>query len=83
MAKKHKFHSTHIEHHSDGSHTVHHRHEDPAKDVKYAAGDHDGMMDGMMEHTSEPNPGEAQADAGQHGVPAAIAGPAGLPMQGA
>lgn len=84
MAKKHhKFHSTHISHHDDGSATVHHMHEDgPHKDVKHAVGDHDGMMDSMMEHTSAPNPGEAEADMGQHGVPAAVAGPAGLPMPG-
>jgi hypothetical protein len=80
MAKKHKFHATHIQHHKDGSHTIHHMHEDgPEHDVKGAVADHDGMMDHMMEHTAAPNPGEAQADAGDHGVPPAMAAPAGLP----
>lgn len=81
--KHHKFSHTHIEHHKDGSHTVHHIHEDgPAHDVKHAAPNHDAMIDSMMDHTSAPNPGEAAADMGQHGVPPAIAAPAGLPMPG-
>jgi hypothetical protein len=78
--KHHKFHMTTIKHHKDGSHTVTHHHEDGEKhDKSYAVGHHDAMMDGMMDHTSAPNPGEAAADAGDHGVPAAVAGPAGLP----
>ena len=79
--KKHKFTHTHIEHHADGSHTVHHVHEEgPHKDVKGATPNHDAMMDHIMDHTSGMNPGEAEADKGDHGVPAAAAGPAGLPM---
>jgi hypothetical protein len=75
--KKHKFTHTHIEHHKDGSHTVHHVHEEgPHKDVKGAAGDHDAMLDHVMDHTSEPNPGEeAMAAAPQVGaVPGAAPG---------
>ena len=81
MAKKHhKFSHTHIEHHADGSHTVHHVHEsDSSKDVKHATPDHDHLMDSMMDHTSAPNPGEASADMGDHGVPPAAAEAAGLP----
>ena len=76
--KKHAGHgytATHIEHHADGSHTVHHVHEDgPHKDVRSAVADHDGLMDHIMDHTSQPNPGEAEAQAGP--VPAAApAGP--------
>lgn len=78
MAKKHhKFTHTHIEHHNDGSHTVHHVHADgPHKDVKGAAADHDAMMDHMMDHTSAPNPGEPEPVA-----PGAAAG--APPMAGA
>lgn len=84
MAKKHKYSHTHIEHHKDGSHTVHHVHEDgPHKDVKGAVADHDGLMDHIMDHTSEPNDGEAEAELGQHGVPPALSGPAGLAPGGA
>jgi hypothetical protein len=62
-----------VEHHSDGSHTVHHVHEQhgfqgPAVregDVKGAAGDHDGMLDHVMDHTSAPNEGEDQDEEGQ------------------
>jgi len=64
--KKHKFSHTVVEHHGDGSHTVHHIHEKhgfqgPVKqdgDVKSAVGDHDSLMDHVMDHTSEPNEGE-------------------------
>lgn len=88
MSKKkhagHGYKHTHIEHHHDGSHTVHHVHEDGSEhDVKHAAPNHDAMMDSLMDHTSAPNPGEAQADMGQHGVPGAVAAPAGLPVPGA
>ena len=31
-----------------------------------------------MDHTSQPNPGEAAAAAGDHGIPAEVAGPAGI-----
>jgi hypothetical protein len=78
--KKHKYTHSHIEHHKDGSHTVHHVHEDgPHKDVKYAASGHDEMIDGLMDHTSEPNPGEEQDEAGKalpQAAPAAVPAPA-------
>lgn len=58
----HRFSHTNIEHHDDGSHTIHHVHKDgPHKDIKSAVADHDSLMDHMMEHTSGPNPGEAGA----------------------
>jgi hypothetical protein len=86
MARKHAghgYHKTEIVHHDDGSHTVtHHVHPDHAhemKDKSYAAADHDGMLDGVIDNTGSPNEGEAEAEAGQHGVPPAQAAPAGLP----
>ena len=82
--KKHKFSHTHIEHHHDGSATVHHVHEDgPAHDKKHAAADLDSVHDSMQDHLGAPNPGEAEAEAGQHGVPAPAAQAAGLPMAAA
>jgi hypothetical protein len=81
--KKHKFTHSHVEHHKDGSHTVHHVHEEgPHKDVKGAAADHDAMMDHMMDHTSAPNPGEEVA-AGPAAGPAAAAGAGVVPTPGA
>jgi hypothetical protein len=84
--KKHAGHGythTHVEHHADGSHTVHHVHEDgPHKDVKGAVADHDGLMDHMMDHTSMSNPGEPAAQAGPVApapAPAAPGTPAGMP----
>ena len=81
--KKHAHHGfthSHHEHHADGSITVHHVHsEGPHKDVKHAVPDLDGAHDSMQDHLGTQNPGEAAADAGQHGVPAPMAGPAGLP----
>ena len=75
-AKKHKhaghgFKSTHIEHHNDGSHTVHHMHEDGAHaDVKHAAANLDAVHDSLQDNMGSENPGEAEANAGQSGIPA-------------
>jgi hypothetical protein len=70
----------HIQHHKDKSHTVHHQHEDGAgSDVKHAVANLDGAHDSMQDNLGTPNPGEAAANAGDHGVPAAQAEPAGLP----
>lgn len=85
--KGHKFRSTHIEHHHDGSATVHHQHEDGADhDVKHAAANLDGVHDSMQDHLGTPNPGEAEADggsmAGVGGAPGAaptLGGPGGAP----
>ena len=69
MAKKHSFSHTIVEHHNDGSHTVHHihgkhgyQHTAPVRDgdVRGAAADHDGMLDHVIDHTSDPNMGEDQ-----------------------
>lgn len=82
MAKKHhKFTHSTVEHHKDGSHTVTHHHESgkPEDDVKGAVGDHDSMMDHMMQHTAPPSADMAAADQGQHGIPPAAAGAAGIP----
>ena len=92
--KKHHFSHTVVEHHADNSHTVHHIHEKhghhdstPKRDgdVKHAAGDHDSLMDSMMDHTSAPNAGEGN-DAANQPMPGAGAPPlgaAGAPPVGA
>jgi hypothetical protein len=78
--KHHGFTHSHIEHHKDGSHTVHHIHEEgPHKDIKHAVADLDGVHDSMEDHVGTPNPGEAAADTGDHGIPAGIAAGAGIP----
>ena len=93
MKKHHKYSHTIVEHHDDGTNTVHHVHEKhghqgPSKregDVKGTAGDHDAMMDHMMDHTSAPNPGEMN-DAANQPMPGAGAPPpgaAGAPPPGA
>jgi hypothetical protein len=69
--KKHAGHGyrhTHIEHHDDGSHTVEHHHEDGASHVKHAVGNLDEVHDSMQDHLGAPNPGEAEAEAGQGGM---------------
>jgi hypothetical protein len=77
--KKHSYSHTHIEHHKDGSHTVHHVHEsDSKKDVKHAVPDLDGAHDSMEEHLGEPNMGEQAAPAA-----AAPGAPGGAPAPGA
>ena len=60
----HEHHHTHPEHHPMEEHT--------SKDSA-------AMHDHMEEHMGEPNPGEAEADAGQHGIPDAQAAPASIP----
>jgi hypothetical protein len=85
MKKHHKFSHTVIEHHADNTHTIHHVHEKhnhvdntPKRegDVKGAVGSHDELMDHMMDHTSQPNPGEAN-DAANQPMPGAGAPPPG------
>lgn len=89
MAEEHKklkhhktngYHTTTMRHHEDGSHTIRHEHEDGISHKEYAASDHDGAMDGLMQHTSQPDEEEAAADGGNHGVEAAEAAKAGIPM---
>jgi hypothetical protein len=72
--RKHPYSHTVIEHHKDGSATVHHIHEKhnhvhdlPVRDgdVRGATGSHDELMDHMMDHTSMPNVGEDQDESGQ------------------
>lgn len=67
MAKTHPFSHTVIEHHHDGSSTIHHIHGQhgfspniPKRDgdVRGAAGNHDEYMDHMIDHLSEPNEDE-------------------------
>lgn len=81
--KKHAHHGfthTSVEHHADGSHTIHHKHsEGEHKDVKHAVADLDSLHDSMQDHLGTPNPGEAEADGGDHGIPAEQAEPAGIP----
>ena len=77
---KHKDHThTTVDHHEDGSHTMHRHHKDGSKHSS-AHSDLDSVHDALQDHLGEPNPGEAEADMGQHGVPNEQAGPAGLPV---
>jgi hypothetical protein len=69
QVKKHKT-GYHVEHHH--THPGHHPMESHAKSNM------DDVMDHLHTHMGEPNPGEAEADGGQHGVPPEMAGPAGL-----
>lgn len=81
----HGFTHSHVENHADGSHTVHHVHEDgPHKDVKHAVSDLDSVHDSLQDHLGTPNPGEAQAQVGPAAAPAAMpaaapAAPAAMP----
>lgn len=82
MAKK-KHVKTHIQHHGDGSHTMHRhfKHDDGSTSVESSAHHAlDNVHDAIQDHMGQPNPGEMTADSGQHGIPPAQAGPAGIPM---
>ena len=62
--KKHHYKHTHMEHHDDGSITIHHEHEIPSEDVKHAVGDLDAAHDSMEAHLGEPNEDEEAGAAG-------------------
>jgi hypothetical protein len=51
---KHKFVHTTIEHHDDGSATIHHEHEDGKSHVKHAVADLDEIHDSLEEHLRDP-----------------------------
>ena len=91
--RHHNFSHTVTEHHDDGSHTIHHVHKKhgfvgPEKregDVKGAAMNHDAMIDHVMDHTSQPNPGEGKNEANEAmgaAGPAVAAPAAGAPPAG-
>ena len=80
--KHHKIKAAHVKFHKDGSMTSHLEHEDGEKhDIHSGHANHDAMMDHLMEHTSAPNPGEAEANAGP--APAAAPGMPGAAPAGA
>lgn len=55
---------------ASGGYTHTHVHDHPDHpDEMHVSPNMDGMMDHMMQHMGEQNPGEAEADAGQHGIP--------------
>jgi hypothetical protein len=67
-----------------GGHIHTHVHDHPAhSDEDHVSQGTDGMVDHMLEHSSEPNPGEAEADAGQSGIPPAAQTPLAAATGGA
>lgn len=62
-------------------HEHHHTHPETHPMEEHMSPDQDSMVSHMMDHMGEPNPGEAEADAGQSGIgaPAPTAQPAPLP----
>lgn len=57
-----------VDHHHDGSHTSHKHFEDGSKESQ-AHGDLDGVHDMLEESQGTPNPGEPEAEGGDHGIP--------------
>lgn len=72
-AEHHTIKHTHIEHHDDGSRTMHHYHHPVAVPTKeegdhsHAVPDLDGVHDNLEEHVGEPNDDEAAEAAGAMG----------------
>lgn len=85
VAKRHgKVKHMHIHRADDDSFVIDHQHEpmedgSPVADTQHTAPDMDALHDHLEEHMGEPNPGEAEADAGQAGVE----GEQAPPQQGA
>ena len=61
-----------------------HTHPEHHPDEEHISKNQDEMAQHMLEHMGEPNPGEAEADAGQSGIPGEAAGApqAGAPASG-
>lgn len=76
--KKHGFGATHIEHHTDGSHTVRHVPEDGGQEVSYAAPDLNGVKAGLDQNLGEPEGAEAPVEPPAGAAPA----PAPTPQPG-
>lgn len=67
-----------------GGHLHTHVHDHPAHpDEEHVTQGTDGMVDHLLQHNSEPNPGEAEADAGQSGIPPQGGAPMPNPAAGA
>ena len=52
-----------------------HTHPEVHPDEEHVRNGNDGLADHILENMGAPNPGEAEADAGQSGIPAAAAAP--------
>jgi hypothetical protein len=64
-------------------HTHVHTHPEHHPDEEHVTEGNDGLVEHMLEHQGEPNPGEAEADAGQSGIPAGAPAPTpGAPAAG-
>lgn len=64
-------------------HIMEHHHASSHPMEEHATTGDDAMMSHIMEHMSSPNPGEAEADAGQSGAPDASAAAAPPSQMGA
>lgn len=78
--KKTRYRHTHIEHHSDGSHTVRHVPTEGGEEMSYSKPDLDGVHDGLEEHVGDANEGEEMAAAGG-AEPAPQPGAAPVPQE--
>ena len=61
-------------------HEHHHTHPEHHKMEEHTSADQDGMVDHMMQNMGQPNPGEAEADAGQSGIPQGVPSPTSQPL---
>lgn len=68
-------------HGSDGSHIFEHHHTHPEHHPmeEHTAPNDDAAVDHFIQHATQPNPGEAEADAGESGIPGESAAPAPTP----
>ena len=71
--------SMHIKKAANGGHIIRHEHTHPEHhpDEEHTTKTDDQLASHVLQNMGTPNPGEADADAGQSGVPAAGAAPAG------
>lgn len=72
--KKKKYRHTHIEHHTDGSHTIRHTPAEGGEETSYSRPDTAGMMQGLQDNLGGGEQGGDQDNQGGEEPPAAAAG---------
>jgi hypothetical protein len=79
-----EIHHIHIRKVHGGNHIVEHHHTHPAHNMEeHTTQGTDGLVDHVMQHMTDQNVGEAEADAGQSGIPPAAQTPLAAATGGA
>ena len=79
-----EIHHIHIRKVHGGNHIVEHHHIHPAHNMEeHTTQGTDGLVDHVMQHMTDENPGESEANEGQSGIPPQTGAPTPQPIVGA